>query len=798
MNKKTFKVLEYPKIIEMLRQQAGCVMAKERIAELAPYTDIRKIREALQETSEASRAIVAKGNAPLGQIYDIGPALHFSRKGGTLTMRQLLQVLYNIRVASNMVTWFKSDLPELPILMGMAEVLATFPRLADNIDRCIISEDEMADSASPELRNIRRGIVRQNEAIRNRLGQIISSSDNKTFLQDAIVTMRDGRYVVPVKAEHRGRIPGIVHDQSSTGATIFIEPQVIVNLNNELRELELAEKAEIERILAELSGAVAEHFHDLVNNQKLLTEMDFIFAKGKLSVMMEADAPTMNESGLVNLKQARHPLIEKKKVVPINVAVGGSEYTTLVVTGPNTGGKTVTLKTTGLLAMMAQSGLHIPALPSSQLPVFQKIYADIGDEQSIEQSLSTFSSHMKNIVEVVEKTGDDTLVLLDELGAGTDPTEGAALAIAVLERLRFAGATTIATTHYTELKKYALSTKGVENASMEFNVETLSPTYKLSIGIPGKSNAFEISKKLGLPEEIIDRASALIERGDIEFEDVISAIEADKKRAEAERDEAIALRVAMEKQKAELERQQKLLEKQKKEIIANAREEARIMVREAKDTAAEVQKELKELAKLDSLGERTKRFDKSRKKLKEKEDKYAERKTIREVNNDNPVSAADLKVGDRVKLLTLDQNGEILSLPDEKGNLMIQVGIMKMSANLKDLMLINDGTKKKKVPQPKSSSGKYGSMYKEKAMNISVSCNVQGQNLEDACMNVEKYLDDAYMAGLKEVTVIHGRGEGILKDGIRNMLRRNKLVASYRKGGYNEGGEGVTIVKLKE
>lgn len=798
MNKKTFKVLEYPKIIEMLRQQAGCVMAKERIAELAPYTDIRKIREALQETSEASRAIVAKGNAPLGQIYDIGPALHFSRKGGTLTMRQLLQVLYNIRVASNMVTWFKSDLPELPILMGMAEVLATFPRLADNIDRCIISEDEMADSASPELRNIRRGIVRQNEAIRNRLGQIISSSDNKTFLQDAIVTMRDGRYVVPVKAEHRGRIPGIVHDQSSTGATIFIEPQVIVNLNNELRELELAEKAEIERILAELSGAVAEHFHDLVNNQKLLTEMDFIFAKGKLSVMMEADAPTMNESGLVNLKQARHPLIEKKKVVPINVAVGGSEYTTLVVTGPNTGGKTVTLKTTGLLAMMAQSGLHIPALPSSQLPVFQKIYADIGDEQSIEQSLSTFSSHMKNIVEVVEKTGDDTLVLLDELGAGTDPTEGAALAIAVLERLRFAGATTIATTHYTELKKYALSTKGVENASMEFNVETLSPTYKLSIGIPGKSNAFEISKKLGLPEEIIDRASALIERGDIEFEDVISAIEADKKRAEAERDEAIALRVAMEKQKAELERQQKLLEKQKKEIIANAREEARIMLREAKDTAAEVQKELKELAKLDSLGERTKRFDKSRKKLKEKEDKYAERKTIREVNNDNPVSAADLKVGDRVKLLTLDQNGEILSLPDEKGNLMIQVGIMKMSANLKDLMLINDGTKKKKVPQPKSSSGKYGSMYKEKAMNISVSCNVQGQNLEDACMNVEKYLDDAYMAGLKEVTVIHGRGEGILKDGIRNMLRRNKLVASYRKGGYNEGGEGVTIVKLKE
>ena len=808
MNNKTFKVLEYHKIIEMLREQAGSTMAKDIIAELKPFTEIRQIRIALQETSEAASAITAKGAAPLGQIYDIGPALHFSRKGGSLTMRQLLQVLYNVRVASNMVTWFKSDLPQLPILMAMAEVLVTFPRLADNIDRCILSEDEMADNASPELRNIRRSIVRQNEAIRNRLGQIIASSDNKTFLQDAIVTMRDGRYVVPVKAEHRGKIPGIVHDQSSTGATIFIEPQVIVNLNNELRELELAERAEVERILAELSSNVAEHFHDLVNNQKLLTEMDVIFAKGKLSVKMEAEAPNMNEGGYVNLKKARHPLIDKKKVVPINVAAGGNlatapggepcgtGYSTLVVTGPNTGGKTVTLKTVGLLSMMAQSGLHIPALPSSQLPVFKRIYADIGDEQSIEQSLSTFSSHMKNIVEIVEKTSDDTLVLLDELGAGTDPTEGAALAISILERLRFAGATTIATTHYTELKKYALSTKGVENASMEFNVETLSPTYRLSIGIPGKSNAFEISKKLGLPEELIERASHLIERGDIEFEDVISAIEADKKQAEAERDEAIALRISMEKQKAELERQQKALEKEKKEIIAKAREEARIMLREAKDTAAEVQKELKQLAKLDSLGERTQRFDKSRKKLKEKEDQYAERKVIREVNNDNPVSAADLKVGDRIKLLTLDQNGEILTLPDDKGNLMIKVGIMKMSANLKDLMLINDGTKKKKVPQPKS--GAYGSLYKEKAMNVSVSVNVQGQNLEDACMNVEKYLDDAYMGGLKEVTVIHGRGEGILKDGIRNMLRRNKLVASYRKGGYNEGGEGVTIVKLKE
>ena len=800
MNKKTQRVLEYDRIIDLLRQQAGSAMAKEIAGALRPVTDIRQIREGLAETSEAVNAIVHKGAAPLGEIYEIEPALQFCRKGGSLTMKQLLQVLYNIRVAANVSSWFRSDLPELPILQAMAEVLVTFPGLADQIDRCILSEDEMADNASPQLRDIRRSMVRQNEAIRSRLAQIITSTDNKTYLQDAIVTMRDGRYVVPVKAEHRSRIPGIVHDQSSTGATIFIEPQVIVNLNNELRELELAEKAEIERILAELSSSVAEHFHDLMNNQKLLIQMDVIFAKGKLSVLMRGEEPAINESGLIDLKQARHPLIDPKKVVPIHVTAGGSSgYRTLVVTGPNTGGKTVTLKTVGLLAMMAQSGLHIPALSTSQLPVFRHIFADIGDEQSIEQSLSTFSSHMKNIVEVVKETGPDTLVLLDELGAGTDPTEGAALAIAVLERLRRQGATTIATTHYNELKKYALSTEGVENASMEFDVETLSPTYRLSIGIPGKSNAFEISRKLGLPAEIIDRAAALIERGDIEFEDVISAIEADRKQAEAERDEAAVLRADAEQMRNELKRQQEALEKQKREILEKAREEARLLMKDAKETAAEVQKELKELAKLDSLGERTRRFEKSRKKIREKDNEYAQRRTIREVNNANPVAAADLKVGDRVKLLTLDQNGEILTLPDEKGDLMVQVGIMKIGANLKDLVLINDGTRKKN-PAGKSGgrAAGYGSMYKQKAMSISITCNVQGQNLEDACFHVDKYLDDAYMAGLKEVTIIHGRGEGILKDGIRSQLKRNRHVASFRKGAYNEGGEGVTIVKLKE
>lgn len=791
MNKKGLKVLEYNKIIELLSSQAGSEMAKEKLKALTPSDNAAEIREYLAETTEAVSVIVRKGSLPVGQIYDIENAMHLARKGGCLTMRQLLQVLYNLKVASNVVTFLKSDLPPLPIINGMAEVIVTFPRLAERIDRCILSEDEMADSASPELRNIRRDIVRQNDAIRNRLNSILNSSTSKTYLQDAIVTMRDGRYVVPVKAENRSKVPGIVHDQSGSGATLFIEPQVIVELNNKLRELELAEKAEIDRILAELSSNVAEHFHDIMNNQKLLIDLDAIFAKGKLSCMMKAEEPAIDEDGYLDLRAARHPLIDPKKVVPINVSIG-KVYDTLVITGPNTGGKTVTLKTIGLLAMMCQSGLHIPAAGTSRMPVYKDIFADIGDEQSIEQSLSTFSSHMRNTVELVEKAETGTLVLLDELGAGTDPTEGAALAIAILERLASQGAQTVATTHYNELKKYAISTPGVENASMEFNVETLSPTYRLSIGIPGKSNAFEISKKLGLPSEIIDRANDLLEKGDIEFEDVLSAIEADKKRAEDERDEAMALAASMRKQQEELQRREKLLEKREREALQQAKEEARAIIKEAKDTASEVQKELRELSKVQSLGERNKRLEQGRRRLKETESKYQDG-IVREVN-ENPVSIDDVQVGDKVRLLTLDQTGEVLTLPDEKGDLMVKVGIMKINVNISDLMMINE----KKSGKSKKVGSHYGNLYRAKAMAVSTSVNVVGKNLEDATMEVEKYLDDAYMAGLKEVTVIHGRGQGILKEGLRQLFKRNKLVASFRKGSYNEGGEGVTIVKLKE
>ena len=791
MNKKALDVLEYKKIIALLQEEAGSELTRELVSSLMPYEEKYIIQEELRSTTEAVDLIVHKGVLPTAGLYDTDSAVSLARKGGTLTMKQLLQVEHNLYITAEVCKFMKNDIPPLPIIQSMTELLAEQPRLRDNINRCILSEDEISDNASSELRNIRRAIARQNDAIKNKINHIIGSSDNRTYLQDSIVTMRDGRYVIPVKQEHRSRFPGIVHDQSKAGSTLFIEPQVIVNLNNELRELEIAEEAEIAKILADLSSAVAEHYHDLKNNQKILIQLDFIMAKGKLSGRMKGEEPEINEEGILELVNGRHPLIDPGKVVPINVAVG-EDYRTLVVTGPNTGGKTVTLKTIGLLSMMAMSGLHIPAESKSKIPVFKEIYADIGDEQSIEQSLSTFSSHMKNIVNIVEASDDRSLILLDELGAGTDPTEGAALAIAILEKLYSRGAMTVATTHYNELKKYALSSDGVENASMEFNVETLSPTYRLSIGIPGKSNAFEISRKLGLSDDLIERAGKLIERGDIEFEDVISAIENDKKKAEAERDEAILLNIAAKKKLEEAEARLAEFEEKKAKLMADAREEARAVIKDARETANEVQKELKELSKLDSLGERTRRFDESRKKLKTGEKKYAERR-IQQVNA-NPVSADQLKVGDRVKVLSLGQNGEILSLPDKKGNVAVQVGIMRANLNLNDLVLINDGTKKKKQPKP----SKYGELYKRKAMNISATVNVQGKYLDDAVMDVDKYLDDAYVAGLEEVTIIHGRGEGILKTGIRNLLKKNKHVASYRKGNYNEGGEGVTIVKMKK
>ena len=789
MNEKTYRVLEYNKILDLLSGEAASIITRNVIAKMKPELDVFLIKELLAETTEAVSVIMRKGALPLGSFYDIKNSIHQADKGSTLTMKQLLEVLYNLHVTRNAASFLKSDLPELPIIKGLAEVLSIQKRLEDDIDRCILSEDEMADSASPELKSIRRNIQRQNEAIRVKINQILNSSENRTMLQDSIVTMRQGRYVVPVKQEHKAKFSGIVHDQSSTGATLFIEPQAIVNLNNELRELELAEKIEIERILAELTAFVADVKDELLNNQDILLKLDFIFAKGKLSVKLKGSEPEINTQGVLRIKDGRHPLIEKDKVVPISIGIG-HKYNTLVITGPNTGGKTVTLKTVGLFVLMAQSGLHVPAGSGTEMPVFRKVFADIGDEQSIEQSLSTFSSHMKNIVDIVENSGKETLILLDELGAGTDPTEGAALAISILEHLYDKGTKTIATTHYTELKKYAIATRGVENASMEFDVETLSPTYRLTIGTPGKSNAFEISQKLGLKPVIIKHAKGMLEKGDLEFEEVITSIEKDKKTAEEERDEAIHINLEMKKQKEQFDREKAKLEEQKEKILSKAREEARDMVREAKELADQVQRELRDLEKNKNSTDRNRRYEETRRKIRESSDKYREKLVTAE--NPNPVRAEELRIGDRVKVLSLDQKGNLLTLPDDRNEVMVQVGLLKINVNLDNIAKIQDGSAKKD-----SKTSRYGSLYRSKVQNIMPSINVRGSLLDDALMDVDKYLDDAYIAGLKEVTIIHGRGEGILREGIHQLLKSHKHVSKFRKGAYNEGGDGVTVVTFK-
>lgn len=794
MNQKALETLEYKKIIAQLKREMGSAASAKLADELTPLTSEKIIKEELRSTTEAVDLIVRKGPLPTGGLYDIREALLLAKKGGSLTMRQLLEVQNVLGISSEVVAFMHDDaLPELKYIGEMVDLIVEFTALEKEISRCILTEDEMADNASPKLKDIRRSIHQQNLAIKNKLSRIITSSSNKTYLQDAIVTMRDGRYVIPVKQEYRSFFPGMVHDQSKGGATLFIEPQGVVELNNKLRELEVEEQLEIARILAELSSRVAEHYREIRSNLELLTKLDFIMAKGKLSCKMHASEPKIDADGELRLISARHPLIEYKKAVPVDIRIGG-DYRTLIITGPNTGGKTVSLKTAGLLVMMAQSGLHIPASHASTLPIFGEVFADIGDEQSIEQSLSTFSSHMKNIVSIIDKASYDSLVLVDELGAGTDPTEGAALAIAILERFYDSGALTMATTHYNELKKYALATSGVENAAMEFDVETLTPTYRLLIGVPGKSNAFEISKKLGLSESVIERASEHIKHGDMEFENVISSIEDDKRKAAADRLDAESMRAEIEERLKKLEEKEKAISEKRADIIAEAKREARELLRETKSAVKDVQKDLRRLQKSGAhTNLNTGALEKSRRKINEAEDLVSE-KVVKQVNSE-PVSADTLKIGDRVKLLTIGQNGTILSLPDEKGNLMINIGALKVKARLQDLMLINEGKDRK--PQAKSSS-KYGSLLRSKSSSVSASINVRGKNLEDALADVEKYLDDVYMAGLDMVSIIHGRGGGILKDGIRQMLKRKKYVDSYGAASYNDGGEGVTVVRMKK
>ena len=799
MNSKILTLLEFNKILDLLRDQAGSGLAKERIEQLEPMTNMRMAKDALTETTEAVSVIVHKGSIPVGEIGDISSIVSMARRGRCLSMRELLQVRASIASSRQVKAFLREDMPEgLKIIPEIAGLLDPAVRLEHDIYDAIISEDEMSDNASPVLKSIRRDMRNKNELIKSRLQKMVSSSSAKSHLQDAIVTMRNGRYVIPVKREYISLFPGMVHDQSSTGATLFVEPQAVVTLNNELRQLELDEQAEITRILELFSSRVGEHYQSLQNDQRLMAELDFINAKGRLSVMMDGAEPQLNDENIIDIKTGRHPLIPADKVVPTNIELG-RDWTTLLITGPNTGGKTVTLKTIGLLCLMAQSGLHVPADERTSLPVLKEIFADIGDEQSIEQSLSTFSSHMKNIIEIFRNAGEGSLVLLDELGAGTDPLEGAALGIAELERLKEAGALVAATTHYTELKKYALSTPGVENASMEFNVETLSPTYRLRVGLPGKSNAFEISEKLGLDKSIIERAAELMGEEQLEFEEAVSRVEADQAAAEARLAEAGREREAAQEAMSEAEKELAKARAEAAKIVEDARKRAGVMLRDAQGTIDEIASELRDIQhKKKNAGFNEGHIAggaaEGRRKLRQAESalKPADAPKVETIQTGKMPDPEDLKIGMRVKYTKLDQTGDVESLPDSRGNFKIRLGSIRMTVNVKDVVIAESepqGNKEKK-------KAKYGNMSFGKAKTVSTEINLIGMNLDDATDRMNKYIDDAFLAGLKTVNIIHGRGSGILRKGLRAELRRNKHVESYKSAPYDQGGEGNTIVTL--
>ncbi|MBF8984551.1 endonuclease MutS2 [Lutibacter sp. B2] len=791
MNDRTIRVLEFEKIKEMLIKKAESNLGKELASKVNPSTDMEAIATWQKETHEATSIILQRGNPPLGGIKDIKYYMKRAEIGSYLYPGQLLEVSDTLRVTRRLKSFMKDVKEEqyrYPMIQGFINSLYTFKNIEDRIETCIISEDEISDNASTTLKHIRREITNKNASVKTKLNSMISSTQHQKYLQDAIVTIRQDRYVIPVKQEYRGNIPGLIHDQSSSGATLFVEPMAIVELNNELKELKLKEQIEIERILRELTELVAEKSKEIISNQKILEKLDFIFAKGKLAVEMNAVEPKMNRDGYIRIKNGRHPLLDKKTVVPTNIWLG-DEFKTLVVTGPNTGGKTVTLKTVGLFTLMAQTGLHVPADHGTKLAVFEQVFADIGDEQSIEQSLSTFSGHMTNIVQILDSIKENALVLLDELGAGTDPTEGAALAIAILEHLYSLGIRTIATTHYTELKQFALTKDGVQNASVEFNIETLSPTYKLLIGVPGKSNAFEISKKLGLSEYIVEKSRKLISGEGIAFEEILETMERDRKAAEEERDDAIRLKLIIQKQKQEYESKHEKLAIQKEKILREAKEEARKLLRGAKDEADRIIKELRTLSQEQEEKLKNKKIEEARSSLRSKLGEVADTLSINPVvTNSNPPKK--LKSGDSVIILTLNQKATVISKPASNGDVLVQAGIMKINVNINNLRLDQDEKKEHK------NTG-VGRLVKSKAQSVETSIDLRGQMLEEATMNTDKYLDDAYIANLKVVTIIHGKGTGVLREGIKQLLKTHKHVKTFRIGSFNEGGTGATIAELK-
>jgi len=775
----------------MLAEKAESTIGRSIIEDLLPSTDLKEIIHNQNETEEAFNLIIKRGNPPLFGISKIAADVKRAELGGMLSPGALLRIGESLRVSRALKNYLKESKEDkeskYPIIGELIENLRIYREVEESIGNAIISENEISDNASTTLRSIRKQIRSKNDGIRDRLNSMINSPSYKKYLQDSIVTMREGRYVIPVKQENRSNVPGLVHDVSSSGATAFIEPIAVVELNNELRELEIKEREEIERILLELSMMVANDGEGIRSNEILLGRLDFAFAKGKIAIEQNGTKPIFNNDKYISIRKGRHPLLGKN-VVPIDIYLG-KEFSSLIITGPNTGGKTVTLKTVGLFTLMGQAGLHIPADYNSQLGVFSQVFADIGDEQSIEQSLSTFSSHMTNIVSIIENMDEESLVLFDELGAGTDPVEGAALAMSILEFLRERKIRSLATTHYSQLKLYALTTEGVRNASVEFNVETLSPTFKLLIGVPGKSNAFEISKRLGLQDYIINYARGLVSKENIQFEDVLQAMDRDRKIAEDNKIEAERTRLAIEKLKRELESEKLKAENMKEKILDKAREEAKLILKEAKENADLVASELRDVSRiLDKESSRRiqEAQDLIRTEIQKKESELS--KGILDKRSNKPPK--DLRLGENVEVLSLNQQGIIVSLPDEKGNVEVQVGIMKVSvkiSNLRRTESIDSSKHMQSSNRVKSNKGKI----------IKSDLDLRGNNIEEGILEVDKYLDDAYLSGLKEVFIIHGKGTGVLREGIKTYLKTHRHVKSIRTGKYGEGGDGVTVVEIK-
>ena len=793
MNTKVLTTLEYNKIIDLLTEKADSEPGKKLCRELVPSTDLSTIRTAQRETKDALARLFRIGSTSFGSNRDLGFSIRSLEIGSSLSMSELLKLASFLDNVSRIKTYGKKEREDFPndSLDAYFEGLTPMTQLANEINRCILSEEEMADDASPRLKSIRRSKLSTNEKIHSQLTSMVNGA-YRTFLQDAVITMRDNRYCIPVKAEYKSQVSGMVHDQSSTGSTFFIEPAAVVNLNNQLKELDLQEQEEIEVILGDLSSQAAVHTSELAADQKIMTTLDFIFAKAKLAMEQNATEPIFNTEHYIQIRKGRHPLLDKKKAVPIDVRLG-KDFDLLVITGPNTGGKTVSLKTVGLFTLMGQAGLHIPALDRSELSIFSEVYADIGDEQSIEQSLSTFSSHMTRVVHILQHADADSLCLFDELGAGTDPTEGAALAIAILNYLHDRGIRTMATTHYSELKIYALSTNFVENACCEFDVETLRPTYRLLIGIPGKSNAFAISSKLGLSDEIINAAKEQISKEDESFEDVIADLEQSRVTIEKEQQEIAEYKERIRTLQEQLQRKNEKIDQAKDKILRDANEKARAILQEAKDVADETIRDFNKAGASADIKELEKKRQKVRDKINEKNGKLALGNNQKKPANQKTVDPKKLKKGDSVKIISMNLKGIVNTLPDARGNLFVQCGIMRMQTNINDLVPVKEET----ITAPALQRTNTGKLKMSKSFSVSSEINLLGCTVDEAIAKLDKYLDDAYLAHLPSVRVVHGKGTGALRSAVQSHLKRLKYVKEYRLGEYGEGDAGVTIVTFK-